>query len=117
MSDSLMPADRRAQVEREEKWREITPQMPYLSFPKSCMVAMIPPFGGAIARFRVQKDSAIVSVYADFYEALGYFGGPHWELYPDADGDNARFAINDTAGLLREIARSLRKQKRTPRNV
>jgi len=35
MSDSLMPADRRTQVEREEKWSEISLQMPNLYFPKN----------------------------------------------------------------------------------
>ena len=117
MSDSLMPADRRTQAEREEKWSEISLQMPNLYFPKNWGVAVFPPFKGAVARFVVQKGDAAVSVYADFYEALNNFGGPYWELYPDTEGNSARFAINDTAGLMREIARSLRKQKRILRNV
>ncbi len=49
-----------------------------------------------------------VSVYLDFDQKLGYYGSgdatsPYWEVYPDTNGDTARFAIDDTEGLLNKI--------------
>lgn len=45
-----------------------------------------------------------MSVYLDCYEALGYFGGPHWEIYPNEIGNNERFAIDDIDSMLAAIA-------------
>ncbi|MBB6424912.1 hypothetical protein [Sphingopyxis sp. JAI128] len=102
----------RAQLERAENWDEAIKAMPALHFPKSWAVTIIPPFCGAMARFLVEKGSARVSVYADFNEALGYYGGPHWEIYPGVSGENERFDISDSETLLSEIGKSLRKQSR-----
>lgn len=114
MTDSYM---NRAQVERDEKWREIIPQIPALQFPASWSVQIIPPFSGAVARFIVTKGTARVSVYADFYEALGVFGEPHWEIYPGASGDNERFAIGEADTLIAEIGKSLARQIRMDRKA
>lgn len=101
---------KRAQVERDEEWIKIIQQIPSLRFPASWSIQIIPPFCGAIARFIVTKGDARVSVYADFYEVLGFFGGPHWEIYPDASGENERFAIAETGPLISEIGKSLARQ-------
>lgn len=103
----------RLNIERSECWREINGVMPFLNFPKQWGIKIIPPFGGALARFVVKKGSASVSVYADFYEALGCSEVPHWEIYPDATGDNARFSIEaETKEMLKAIGKSLAKQNR-----
>ena len=103
----------RFSVERVEQWRKIAGEMPYLHFPRSWEVAVIPPFAGAVARFWVRKGAAHVSVYADYYERLGCWSEPHWEIYPDADGDNARFSIaTETPQMLAAIAKSLARQNR-----
>lgn len=104
---------KRSEVERMERWREVASDMPYIRFPRDWEVAIIPPFSGAVARFWVRKGAGHVSVYADFYERLGCWAEPHWEIYPDAEGDNARFSIaTDTDAMLAAIAKSLAKQIR-----
>lgn len=78
--------------------------IPYLSFPSNWKIKAIPPFAGAIIRYKIiNSHGAVVSVYLDCYEVLGVFGGPHWEIYPDINGENTRFAINDTEALLKAI--------------
>jgi len=84
---------------------------PYLRFPASWAVQVIPPFGGAVARFCVRNRSGrVVSVYLDCYEKLGFFGAPYWEIFPSADGEPERFAMEDVAGLMAGLRRSLRKR-------
>ena len=102
----------RAQMERAEGWDEAIGLAPELSFPRSWSVKIIPPFGGALMRFIVRKGRTTVSVYADFNEALGYYGEPHWEIYPNADDDNERFALADTEGMMSAISKSLAKWNR-----
>jgi hypothetical protein len=102
-------------MEDAEGWREAIDIIPALHFPKSWAVKIIPPFAGAMARFLVTHKGAQVSVYADFNEALGCFGAPHWEIYPGVSGENERFPIADAETLMREITKSLRKRsKPTP---
>lgn len=103
----------RRQLEQSEKWHDIVGKMPKLKFYFDWEITIIPPFAGAVARFIVNKDNARVSVYCDWYERLGSFGEPHWEIYPDANDDNATFSLNDTDELMRAIADSLEKQKVT----
>jgi hypothetical protein len=103
----------RHDIERVENWRKIAGEMPYMRFPKDWEVSVIPPFAGAVARFWVRKGAGEVSIYADYYERLGCWNEPHWEIYPDADGDNARFSIaTETEEMLAAIGKSLAKQIR-----
>jgi hypothetical protein len=90
----------RFKMEEDLKWREIARTMPFFTVPEGYQIAVIPPFAGAEARFRVKRpDGEEISVYADFYNSLGYFGGPHWEVYPDKDDNNSRVPIDDVKGL------------------
>ena len=102
------------EVESAFKWREWATRIPYIKFPGSWEVQVIPPFTGAIARFCVRKPGMRdrVSVYLDCYQMLGCFGPmpagePHWEIYPDCEDETARFAMNDTGALVAAIAKSL----------
>jgi len=98
-------------VETEMDSRRWMYEVPYLRFPVSWAVQVIPPFGGAVARFCVRNRSGrVVSVFLDCYEKLGFFGGPYWEIFPSADGEPERFAMEDVAGLMVGLRRSLRKR-------
>lgn len=118
MSDKWMMTEERhdslarARLEDAERWREAIGIAPVLHFPRGWGVKVIPPFAGALMRFIVYKGEANVSVYADYHEALGYFGEPHWEIYPGPSGENDRYALADTETLIREIGKSLAKQNR-----
>jgi hypothetical protein len=105
MEDYMM----RANVERNEKWRERVKDIPFLRFDPSWEIAVIPPFAGAVSRFLVRKGKAEVSVYLDFDCKLGYMDGPYWEIHP-LDGDCGRFMLNETDELLAGIAQSIAEQ-------
>lgn len=94
-----------SEMEKTFEWKKWTDEIPFIKFPKDWEVKIIPPFAGAVVRFLVNTPKRKrISVYLDCYENLGYFGGPHWEVYPDKDDNNARFAMSDTEGLLKCIA-------------
>jgi len=97
---------------RDEEFRRDLKALPFLKFPSHWYVQIIGPFAGAAIRFRVSlhpdgKDD--VSIYADFHERLGFFGMPHWELYPDVEDNNARFALAEVNELFDAIEKSLKK--------
>ncbi len=96
----------RAMIEQNEKWREITSEIPFLKFPDNVEVKVIPPFCGAMARFLVKRGDVSVSVYLDFYDNLGFVGEPYWEVYPVKD-DTARFFLNETDDLMKCIDEAL----------
>lgn len=85
--------------------------IPPIHFKPEWDVRIIPPFGGAMMRFTVDYNDKHISVYCDFFENLGLFGGePYWEMYPrhyECDGkqyvDVMRFPLNDTENLVKEI--------------
>ncbi len=92
------------------KWIE---KIPYISFPSEWQVQVIPPFGGAIVRFRIKHPNEnYVSVYLDGYDLLGIYyteeNGfePYWEICPYED-DVYRCKMNDTNELLEAIKYSL----------
>ncbi len=84
-------------------------KIPYINFPKSWCIKIIPPFGGAIIRFLVSKspDEKGVSVYLDGYSLLGAWDEPYWEIYPYKE-DVFRCKMNDTDELIKAISTSLR---------
>lgn len=105
--------------ERIHSWRQWNHIIPVLDFPEHWVVKIIPPFGGAIIRFvAAYRDNLEhpVSVYLDGYNELGIWsskltGDPnhdaYWEIYPDVNGDNARFAFEDILSLFEAIEKSL----------
>ena len=59
----------RAELECKEQWFKWIDMIPYVAFPREWHLAIIPPFAGAVARFRVRTDKMphdrFVSVYLD----------------------------------------------------
>ena len=112
-----MTISNRLRVEIDEDWHGLVDKIPAIKFDQEWEVKIIPPFGGAIARFQVRKspDEEPMSVYLDFFERLGYFSGdPYWEVYP-IDGDVARFQLNDTSSLIDAIRNENMKGKNNDR--
>lgn len=104
----------RAKLESEENWRDYVKNAPYINFPSEWDIQIIPPFGGAIMRFRVRYKGHEISVYADYHQSLGYYSNeegietPYWEIYPYMN-DTYRCAINDTKKLIKKIEVSFNK--------
>jgi len=90
-------------IMENNKWSQ---EIPYISFPSDWEVQIIPPFLGALIRFRVKKGKAEVSIYLDCYDNLGSVGSPYWEVYP-YEGDVFRCDMLDTESLLRAIGESI----------
>lgn len=89
-----------------DKWRD---EIPQLSFHSNWLIRIVPPFGGAIIRFRVstsENPTNDISVYLDCYDNLGSNGAPYWEIYP-FDEDTFRCAMHDTESLLKHISLAL----------
>lgn len=72
----------RYRIEEAENWRGWCDSMPFLPFPSSWEVRILPPFGGALARFSVRKrgGTRTVSVYFDAYGTLGA-ATDYWEVF------------------------------------
>lgn len=86
-------------MEQDLKWRELVKEMPFFEVPSGYQISVIPPFGGADARFLIKRpDGQRVSVYADFYNNLGCMDGPYWEVCPCGDSVG-RCDIADTDTL------------------
>lgn len=95
---------KRLEVEAKEKWREAIEQIPTLNFKEEWNVKIIPPFGGAIARFFIldKEEEQVCSVFLDFYDRLGMYGEPYYELYPYEDSIK-RYSLKETEELLYDI--------------
>ena len=97
----------RSNVEHAEKWREWCDKILALRFDSDWDVKIIPPFGGAMARFTVKKADKHVSVYLDVFSELGIMHDeagnpvPYYEVY---DGENTpRFYLNETDEMMNYI--------------
>ena len=75
-----------------------------LRFDPSWEVFVVPPFGGAMARFVVRKGEKTVSVYCDWFAELGRYKShdPYWEVCPYKD-DVRRFDIFDVDGMMEAV--------------
>ena len=95
-------------IERDEDWHDWANKIPTIEFPSNWKISIIPPFGGAMARFRVSRDGkqGDVSVYLDVFDRLGSFGSPYWEVYP-IDDDVGRCSMLNVGRLKRLISRGL----------
>lgn len=95
-------------VEGQEQWRSWIDKMPALHFDPTWDVHIIPPFGGALARFRIIKGNTWVSVYFDAFNRLGYFGSvleepvPYFELYPFGN-DVKRYGFDEVDEMMDDI--------------
>jgi hypothetical protein len=101
---------KRLDIEYEQGWLEEEEHIPFIQFPTDWKVQVIPPFGDAVVRFRVELPSGKrKSVYLDTRSSLGFFGRsidvptPYWEVYPHR-GDIARCHRADIEQLLSYIA-------------
>ena len=81
-------------------------QIPAIKFPPEWEIQIIPPFSGALVRFRINDKT---SVYLDGYGLLGAVDKPYWEVYPHED-DVFRCDMNDVDGLLKAISESILEQ-------
>jgi len=90
-------------VEDAMEYRRWVEEIPFIPVPDGCQIAPIPPFAGAVARFRFRRsDGHIKSVYLDCYDRLGCCGSPYWEVYPH-DGDVGRCAMEDVDALVKML--------------
>jgi hypothetical protein len=95
--------------ETEMEHKKWLSEIPFISFPSDWQIQISPPFGGAVIRFRVKSGKAHISIYLDCYDNLGYVGEPYWEIYPDENGDNLRFLLNEINELIKAIQDSIDK--------
>lgn len=94
----------RARIEQQDDWRGMIERIPFIQFPADWQIQVIPPFAGAVVRFRVKlPDRREKSVYLDFFDRLGCCGQPYWEVYP-VRGDTERCLLNEIPELLAAIA-------------
>jgi hypothetical protein len=99
----------RYRLEQMQKWREEIETMPFITFPADWKVQIIPPFGDAVVRFKVELPTGEPrSVYLDSRSSLGYLTDdvgkpiPYWEVYPYR-GDVGRCGKGNVEELLRMI--------------
>jgi len=85
----------------EEKlgYHKYVDKMPYLKINSDWQIKVIPPFGGAMVRYRIRRKDVEVSVYLDCHSMLGSTSTPYWEMYPTEDGDAVRWDMDDIDGL------------------
>lgn len=96
---------KRYQIESEEEWRKTIKEIPTLNFKKEWNIRIIPPFGGAMARFVIEYNNKSISVYLDFYDRLGIVGQPYYEMY---DGTNTiRYYLNESDEMMNDIDKVL----------
>ena len=94
---------------RDKFWREWIRKIPEIQFPAHWKIQIIPPFAGALIRFRVNNK---ISVYLDVDGSLGYWvdennkPAPYWEIHP-YDDDVWRIDMEKVDELLEAIQKSL----------
>ena len=99
--------------ELKEQWRSLVDELPYLRFPETAEVRVIPPFAGAACRFQIRLRKSktpanSISVYLDAQDALGFMGKPYWEIYPYKE-DTRRFILGEEKDMVNTIMRELRR--------
>jgi hypothetical protein len=93
----------RYKIEKEDDWRGWIDKIPFIPVKAGWQFQPTPPYGGAVARFRVKlPDGRIKSIYFDAYDRLGYYEAPYWEVYPYY-GDVGRCALADADKLVEMI--------------
>lgn len=109
--DHFLLLNAQIRIEKEMEYDRWYKEIPFIRFPASWEVKIVPPFRGAVVRFRVRNARGKeISVYLDCYDNLGHYGAPYWEIYPNAEGDISRYPMRDVDGLLDGIKRSFRRR-------
>jgi len=103
----------RHKIEKEEKWDEYNTAMPFIPVLEDWEIRILPPFGGALMRFQLQKGKRHFSIYFDATGALGIMTSPYWEVYPmilkevDENGnpieDTMRYYQNEFREMIKDI--------------
>ncbi|MEN0081121.1 hypothetical protein [Flavobacterium lindanitolerans] len=99
------------------EWRNVAPEIPAFKFPADWEVKIIP-LGNldylptlkdavtrATTQFLVRVENEVwISVILDLEEVFGSYGGqPYWEVEEIGGGDESRFDLNDTDGVIQAI--------------
>lgn len=97
-----------------DKWMNLIPS---IQFPSDWSIQIIPPFAGAISRFRANKGKESISVYLDCFDMLGSLDYelekepiPYWEAYP-INEDIFRCEMNDTDRLIKVMKEEFERRK------
>ena len=115
-SDYIQRKVNRSKLEQNEEWEKWGNEAPWLQFPPELEVKIIPPFNGAMARFRVRfvGGEKEISVYWDCHDNLGFMNKPYWEIYPvkykdesEDYYDTARFFMGEEPEMMVAIIKSL----------
>ena len=98
-------------IQKDNLWRSLLNQYPWLNFPSDWDVCIIPPFSYADARFRVRRGGAHISVYLDLEAYLGAVYDengpiPYWEIYPYGEGVY-RVLMSESEKLIPKIEEAL----------
>jgi hypothetical protein len=106
----------RLNVEDKETWHTWADSIPYFIPRSGWEIAVIPPFGGPMARFMVKYRGYRVSVFLDVYGRLnrprrGEKPKPHWEVYPASGRDVVHVDMDDVDRLTAEIDASFLQQQ------
>ncbi len=110
-NDPLLLLTAQMLIEKGMEYDRWYKEIPFIKFPASWEVRIVPPFRGAVVRFRVRNARGKeISVYLDCYDNLGHYGAPYWEIFPAADNDIARYAMNDIDGLLKGLKAAMRRR-------
>jgi hypothetical protein len=112
MSNRIKVYEAEAVLRKEHEWDKWLQEIPAINLPQGYGFTPLPPFQGAIARFKVTKNNHQVSVYLDCYNLLGFMDGPYWEIYPAKGGDTERYNMNDVEGLQKGIIESLEEEEK-----
>ena len=96
------------EIEREFEYQKWSQEMPEIKLPDGWGFVPIPPFTGAVCRFRIIAEGVSFSVYLDCYDIMGCYGEPYWEVY-EIDGDTFRCDMDKPEEMIDAIKRELKK--------
>ena len=91
----------RSKLEREENRDKHAKDMPFISIREGYQIQIIPPFGGAMLRFRILHNASNkeYSIYYDVNNSLGIEDEPYYEVYPisyiDDDGESHQDTLRE----------------------
>ncbi len=90
------------EIDRDDKWLEWECKIPELNFDSSWNVRIIPPFAGALIRFKVFKGDKYCSVFLDVFNNLGWQKKAYWGVLSYTD-DEYEIAMDNVEELMKVI--------------